>query len=558
MRIGEVVLSERVVAYEPAALVRNAQGQSVVQPRPEIDRAPHGILQDVNFYRADAKRLREAFEKAGGAIPKAPAGKEDEYRDHVASAVAVHLGTIASGEKLLRDPTKLREVREGMHGKTEVGEMEAAGLVEACRRTCVPWLVVRGISDFGDELKDDQFHGFAARAAATALVDFIQWGLDLGPGPAVESLGDDAKALLRPTAAPPVIGSAVTNAVRDPFIPATPDQVFGRTEAMRELKRRLGVAGAAGAPALQAQVLTAVRGMAGVGKTTLAAHLAADAEVMSLFQGGVLWAALGETPQVDAELARWGAVLGDARLWGEPVSNQLAARIAMLLAGRRCLLIVDDVWKSEHVAPFQRALVPGSVLLVTTRQRDVAAVVARTPDAQFDLPELRPEDALAMLAYLAPQVMAADPAGREAMLGRLGHLPIAVNVAARHLRAEIALGVPVDEAIQSLSADGTILDAPAPPDAVCLDHMTTPNVAALLRRSINRLGAEDRARFAMLGSLPPKPASVHTDDLALLWQTPNPLPTLRALVERGVVDPVGKGRFQLHALMTALARSLQR
>lgn len=64
IRIGDVVLSDRVVAYEPAALVR-AGGTATVQPRPEIDRAPYGMLQDVAAYRADAKRLREAFARAG-------------------------------------------------------------------------------------------------------------------------------------------------------------------------------------------------------------------------------------------------------------------------------------------------------------------------------------------------------------------------------------------------------------------------------------------------------------------------------------------------------------
>jgi nucleoside phosphorylase len=125
VRIGEVVLSDRVVAYEPAALVRTASGAKE-QPRPEIDRAPHTILQDVVSYRPEPSRLRAAFDRAGGILPAAPAGREDEFRAHVASTITTRLGTIASGEKLLRDLAKLVAVRE-QHGKTEVGEMEAAG-----------------------------------------------------------------------------------------------------------------------------------------------------------------------------------------------------------------------------------------------------------------------------------------------------------------------------------------------------------------------------------------------------------------------------------------------
>lgn len=117
-------------------------------------------------YRPEPSRLRAAFDRAGGILPEAPAGREDEFRAHVASTITTRLGTIASGEKLLRDPAKLVAVRE-QHGKTEVGEMEAAGLVDACRRGSVPWLVIRGISDFGDELKDDRFHAFLPDDVAT-------------------------------------------------------------------------------------------------------------------------------------------------------------------------------------------------------------------------------------------------------------------------------------------------------------------------------------------------------------------------------------------------------
>jgi nucleoside phosphorylase len=180
VRIGEVVLSERVVAYEQAALVAGEGGTRQVQPRPDITRASHGLLQDALHYQPDPRRLVKIFECIRGTFPPAAAGKEDVWRQHVASSIECRKQvTIASGEKLLRDPSKLLEVR-GLHGKVEVGEMEAAGVVEACLQTNTPWFVIRGISDFGDELKNDAFHGFASRSAAAVLADFIAHGLDLG------------------------------------------------------------------------------------------------------------------------------------------------------------------------------------------------------------------------------------------------------------------------------------------------------------------------------------------------------------------------------------------
>jgi len=192
VRIGEVVLSERVVAYEPAALVRDADGTRREEPRPAIERLPHAMAQDVMAYRPDTKRLTSAFERAGGSFPAPPQGQESVFGEHVARQIQARLATIASGEKLLRDPSKLLEVRK-IHGKTEVGEMEGAGVVEACRPGNVPWLVIRGISDFGDDLKNDRFHDLASRAAAAVLVDFLEHGLELAASGATGGRGQPAE-----------------------------------------------------------------------------------------------------------------------------------------------------------------------------------------------------------------------------------------------------------------------------------------------------------------------------------------------------------------------------
>ena len=183
VRIGEVVLSERVVAYEMEALVADKDGVRTVEPRPEMSRVSHGILQDMINYQPDAKRLTLLFKRIEGTFPRAPRGKKKAWQGHVASSVTCKAQvTIASGDKLLRDPGKLRELRRDKHGKIEAGEMEAAGLVEACRVANIPWLVVRGISDFGDDFKNDEFHTLASKTAATVMADFVAHGLDLGEG----------------------------------------------------------------------------------------------------------------------------------------------------------------------------------------------------------------------------------------------------------------------------------------------------------------------------------------------------------------------------------------
>lgn len=172
-RLGEVVLSDRVVAYEPAAATV-ADGVSTEIARPDAYRIAHSIQQDVTSYLADA-RLQDRL-LAHTVVPAA--GFSGIDTDLVAKALTVRSATIASGEKLLRDPEKFQAIRT-LHGKIEVAEMEAVGVATACYRSGASFLVVRGISDFGDGAKDDRFHDIAARGAAIIAVDLLREGLHL-------------------------------------------------------------------------------------------------------------------------------------------------------------------------------------------------------------------------------------------------------------------------------------------------------------------------------------------------------------------------------------------
>lgn len=75
------------------------------------------------------------------------------------SYIVVHRGTIASGELVLKD-AKDRDLLARQH-RVLCFEMEAAGVLAG-----FPCLVIRGISDYCDSHKNDQWHGYAAAAAA--------------------------------------------------------------------------------------------------------------------------------------------------------------------------------------------------------------------------------------------------------------------------------------------------------------------------------------------------------------------------------------------------------
>ena len=76
------------------------------------------------------------------------------------------------------------------------------------------------------------------------------------------------------------------------------------------------LAGAGGGTAI------ALHGLPGVGKTTLAALLAADPYVQECFPGGILWAGLGPAPNLQGVLVRWATLLGVSLTQGERAITQ--------------------------------------------------------------------------------------------------------------------------------------------------------------------------------------------------------------------------------------------
>jgi len=86
-----------------------------------------------------------------------------------------------------------------------------------------------------------------------------------------------------------------------PFLapPRPPLGVIGRSKELLELKRCVFSGGS-----------WAVRGMPGVGKTSLVLALAYDEEVLVRFSDGILWSGLGRRGNALAALGRWALAMG--------------------------------------------------------------------------------------------------------------------------------------------------------------------------------------------------------------------------------------------------------
>ncbi len=333
--------------------------------------------------------------------------------------------------------------------------------------------------------------------------------------------------------------------------PRPPSLVIGRDDDLRQLKARLSTTGQS-AP----QVLTAIRGWPGIGKTTIVAMLAHDPEAATAFPDGVLWTSLGPKPDLFSELAAWGRALGDDELLRTKTLEQSSARLAALLLNKRMLLIIDDVWEAEHAVPFKVGG-RGCATLITTRENKVAQALAPTANDIYRLPVLTDDKALELLQALAPSVISAYPVESRDLVHDLEGLPLALQVAGHLLNVEANYGLGVSDLIRELREGAALLEAKAPAERTDLANETTPTIAVLLQRSTDRLDEVTRDCYACLGVFAPKPATFDLAALKAVWQIDDPKPIARTLIDRGLLDFVQEiRRYQLHALLVTHAKSL--
>lgn len=151
-------------------------------------------------------------------------------------------------------------------------------------------------------------------------------------------------------------------------VPLLPAPCLPRSDEINKLRNNLlspeGVAG----PELRR---VAVCGMGGLGKSVLAAILAHDESVRDRFSDGVLWTTLGTHPNLEGRLEDLCRFFDPhCRLIDQDAISR-SLELKRLLANRRCLLILDNVWELSHAEYFD-VCGPDGALLITTRINSIA------------------------------------------------------------------------------------------------------------------------------------------------------------------------------------------
>lgn len=307
-------------------------------------------------------------------------------------------------------------------------------------------------------------------------------------------------------------------------------------------------------------VVSAISGLGGLGKSVLATALVLDSAVQERFADGILWVTLGQNPDLQTMLGDWIRQLDKSREAFSANTLEAASRyLHNLLAERRMLLVVDDVWNAAHVEWFR---VGGGLcrVLVTTRE----AVISGAERYRLDL--MSPQESLELVrGELGPKWTTdmEQPALKFARL--LGYLPLAVRLMA----VQVARGrkwktlrkafLQETKRLKSLDYPGVRLAE------LSEEEQRQYSLRACFGLSLDRLKADSLEyfeRFVWLGVLP-EDVTIQQQMAMTLWDVEDweAEETLLTLYERSfltidVTTFEGESTYRVHDLMHDMARHL--
>ncbi|MFE7761682.1 BTAD domain-containing putative transcriptional regulator [Streptomyces sp. NPDC057438] len=305
-----------------------------------------------------------------------------------------------------------------------------------------------------------------------------------------------------------------------------------------------------GVPSAGTVVISAIGGMAGIGKTTLAVHWAH--RVADRFPDGQLYVNLRGFAPSGAVMPAGEAVRIFLDALGVPperVPHGVDAQAALyrsLLAGRRFLVLLDNARDTEQVRPLLPGT-PGCLTIVTSRDQLSGLVTAHGAHTLA----LRPLDAGQARAFLGRRLGARRLTGESRAVAEIaalcGGLPLALACVAA--RAAAHPGFPLSAIAAELRAAHGSLDAFSRTD-------TSANVGAVFSWSLGAVSAEAARLFPLLALHPGPDFSVSATATLAGLPVRRTRSLLAELADVHLVSEPAPGRYALHDLLRAHAAEL--
>ncbi|WP_285689839.1 tetratricopeptide repeat protein [Actinoplanes sp. NBRC 103695] len=264
-------------------------------------------------------------------------------------------------------------------------------------------------------------------AIRTRLVDEL--GTD--PGPELQHIYAELLAGKAPEPAAPAAHRTVPRQ-----LPAAPQLFTGRVRELETVEQGQDVS---------TVVISAIDGMAGIGKTALAVHTAH--RLAGKYPDGQLFIDLHGHTHCREPIEPAEALEHMLRALGVPETQmpegleQRAALYRTRLAGRRVLILLDNAAGEDQVLPLVPGA-PGCLVLITSRRRLAGLDHTRT----LSLDPLPTSDAVRLLVSTAGgDRLGNESPDRLAELAELaelcGGLPLAIRIAAGRLRSHPTWGL---------------------------------------------------------------------------------------------------------------------
>ncbi|WP_328749960.1 tetratricopeptide repeat protein [Streptomyces sp. NBC_00285] len=323
--------------------------------------------------------------------------------------------------------------------------------------------------------------------------------LGIEPGAPLRDLHDrilaaDATLDPRPPEGPasPVspASPAVVHTARPAQLPADLPTFVGRSAELDQIRALLPEQ--SGAPATV--VISAIGGMAGIGKTTLAVHWAH--EIADRFPDGQLYVNLrgfdptGSLVTPDEAIRAFLGALGVPPMRIPAGLDAQTALYRSMLAQRRMLVLLDNARDTEQVRP----LLPGSpgCLVIVTGRNQLTGLVAGEGAYPLTLDQLTPSEAYDLLTRrLGTARPAAEPQATDEIITRCARLPLALAIVAAHAVAHP--GFPLSAIAEELRDSHGSLDAFTGGDDI------TTDVRAVFSWSYKAVSAPAARLFRLLG-----------------------------------------------------------
>ncbi len=288
--------------------------------------------------------------------------------------------------------------------------------------------------------------------------------------------------------------------------------------------------------------VSALAGIGGVGKTTLAVHVAHQAR--SAFPDGQLYMDLqGAGPRAAEPETVLGSFLRALGTADSAIPDSLEERAALyrsVLDGRRVLVLLDNAKDAAQVRP----LLPGTegcAALVTSRVRMVDLAGAHL----VDLDVMSPDEALSLFTKIVGEErVAAERKAALDVVAACGFLPLAIRIAASRLAARRTWTV-------------SVLAAKLADERRRLDELQAGDLAvkATFELGYGQLEPAQARAFRLLGLADGPDISLAAAAAVLDLPVDDTEDLLESLVDTSLLESAAPGRYRYHDLVRLYARA---